>query len=140
MYGDVLHIFNSNSLGRNYIVYCDKDYFITVYGTDPDTNVTINSMNNTVIEAHRFDVENTLTFDPELSDVYKINASGTIGIIYSNVDIAKKIVCDQIDDILWEMIPPIEKNGEEFMIHIPDVESAFLEVLGKSFLDPTLQT
>ncbi|XP_071121382.1 uncharacterized protein [Mytilus edulis] len=130
MYGDVLHIFNSNSLGRNYIVYSDKDYFITIYGTDSDTNVTINSMNDTVIEAHRLDVGNTVTFDPELSDVYQINASGKIGIIYSNVDISRNTVCDQTDDILWEMIPPVEKNGEEFMIHITDVESAFLEVLG----------
>lgn len=140
MYGDVLHIFNSNSLGRNYIVYSDKDYFITIYGTDSDTNVTINSMNDTVIEAHRLDVGNTVTFDPELSDVYQINASGKIGIIYSNVDISRNTVCDQTDDILWEMIPPVEKNGEEFMIHIPDVESAFLEVLGESFIDPTLKT
>ncbi|XP_052065975.1 uncharacterized protein LOC127705674 [Mytilus californianus] len=129
-YGDVLHLLDSNSLGRNYIVYSDKDYFVTVYGTEANTSVTISSINNTVIEAHRLDVGNTITFDPNSSDVYQINASGRIGIIYSNVDITRNIVCDQNDDIVWEMIPPMEKNGKEFMMHIPNVESAFLEVLG----------
>ncbi|CAC5366247.1 unnamed protein product [Mytilus coruscus] len=129
-YGDVLHIFDSNSLGRNYIVYSDKDYFVTVYGTDANTSVTISSINNTVIEAHRLDAGNTITFDPDSSDVYQINASGRLGIIYSNVDINRNLVCDQNDDIVWEMIPPMEKNGREFMMHIPNVESAFLEVLG----------
>jgi hypothetical protein len=49
-------------------------------------------------------------------------------------------MCDNTVNIVWEMIPPLEYAGSEFMLYIPDVQSAYLEVLGMYEMSYTFVT
>lgn len=126
--GDVLQLFNTEALGTKYAVSIEKYSFITIYGTGEATNVTIVAVDNSLNNTYKLDFGETVSFSPVISGIYHVEGSGKIGIIYSNRDLT--YMCDNTVNIVWEMIPPLEYAGSEFMLYIPDVESAYLEVLG----------
>lgn len=126
--GDVLQLLNTETLGTKYVVSIEKYSFITIYGTEKVTNVTIVAVHNSLNNTHKLDFGETVSFSPVISGIYHVEGSGKIGIIYSNMDLT--YMCDNTVNIVWEMIPPLEYAGSEFMLYIPDVQSAYLEVLG----------
>lgn len=126
--GDVLQLLNTQTLGTNYVVSIEKNSFITIYGTGEVTNVTIVAVDNSLNNTYNLDFGETVSFSPVISGIYHVEGSGKIGIIYSNRDLT--YMCDSTVNIVWEMIPPVEYAGSEFMLYIPDVQSAYLEVLG----------
>jgi hypothetical protein len=93
----------SETLGTKYVVSIEKYSFITIYGTEKVTNVTIVAVHNSLNNTYKLDFGETVSFSPVISGIHHVEGSGKIGIIYSNMDLA--YMCDNTVNIVWEMIP-----------------------------------
>lgn len=130
VYGDILQLFNTDSLGTTYIVFAEKNFFINIYATEAVSQVTLAAANSSLNNTYMLNYGDIVSFTPSAPGVFLIEGTQKVGVIYSNKDFTRSDGRNATEDIIWEMVPAVAKAGREYMFYIPAVESAYLEVLG----------